>query len=146
MLKLLSKFGQDDCGRSSRRDFLRVGALGLGGLALPQILAAKARAGSATVAGQDFVKDKSVILLFLCGGASQIEMFDPKMTAPEGTRSTTGECKTSLPGVTFGGTFPEIGKFADRMAVVRSYQPGHDDADHARAIKKTFTLNQPGGA
>src|SRR5688572_31803238 len=99
MLTLLSNLGQRDCGLTTRRDFLRIGALGLGGLALPSLLATKARANPST--GKLF-KDRSIIFLFLCGGASQIETFDPKMDAPEEFRSTVGEIKTALPGVTFG--------------------------------------------
>ena len=63
--------------RLGRRDFLRVGSLGLGGLALPSLLAAQAQ-------GANLVKDRSVIFLFLHGGPSQTETFDPKMTAPSG--------------------------------------------------------------
>ncbi len=139
MLSIVSQFGERDCGLTSRRDFLRIGALGLGGLALPALLAGQARASGS---GKPFVKDKAVILLFLCGGASQIETFDPKMTAPAECRSQTGEVKTALPGITFGATFPKMARLADRLAVVRSYQP-HDEADHARAIRKVFTVGQP---
>jgi len=108
----------------SRREFLRVGGLGLGGLTLAGLLAAKSRAGDA---GR-LVKDKSVVLLFLQGGPPHIELFDPKMTAPEEIRSTTGEVQTALPGITFGGTFPELGKRASKIAVVRSY--ASNNADH----------------
>src|SRR5437764_322090 len=87
-----------------RRAFLKVGGLALGGLALPELLAARAAAPSRTVA------DRSVIFLFLHGGPTQIETFDPKMGAPVETRSTTGEVKTSLPGVTFGGSFPKLAR------------------------------------
>src|SRR5687768_12405855 len=100
MLEVLSQSARLDCGQTSRRDFLRIGALGLGGLALPALLAAKSRAGTNADAASQVVKDKSVILLFLCGGAPQIETFDPKMNAPLECRSTTGEVKTTLPGVT----------------------------------------------
>src|SRR5215470_9810458 len=90
------------CQGTSRREFLRVGSLALfGGLGLPQLMAAKARAASENRAW----KDKSVVLLFLSGGPSHIEFFDPKMTAPEDVRSITGEVKTKLPGITFAGTF-----------------------------------------
>ncbi len=107
-----------------RRDFLKIGALGLGGLSLPWLFEARARAG----ASSDTVRDKSVILLFLHGGPSQIETFDPKMSAPEGIRSVTGAAKTSLPGVTFGGTLTKLARLANKFAVVRSYQAG--DANH----------------
>jgi hypothetical protein len=71
---------------------------------------------------------KSVIFLFLHGGPSQVETFDPKMDQPEGIRSATGEIATALPGVTFGATFPNLAARADRLTVVRSFVPG--DADH----------------
>ncbi len=121
MLTVLAGRGARDCGGTSRRDFLRVGGLSLGSLSLGSLL----RLRSAAAARQaDFLNDKSIVLLYLSGGASHIETFDPKMTAPDGTRSVTGEVKTKLPGVTFGGTFPELAKHADKLAVVRSFTHG----------------------
>jgi len=108
----------------SRRDFLRIGTLGLGGLSLAQLLGARARAAES----RSSLNDKSVIFLFLHGGPTQIETFDPKMSAPEGIRSVNGEIATSLPGVTFGTAFPQLAKRAQQLAVVRSYVPG--DANH----------------
>lgn len=106
------------CQGSSRREFLQVGSLGLlGGLGLPQLLAAKARAATELRPW----KNRSVVLLFLQGGPSHIELFDPKMTAPEEIRSITGEVKTNLPGITFGGSFRKLATMTDRIAVVRSY-------------------------
>lgn len=111
------------CQGYSRREFLRVGGLGLlGGLTLPDLLRARAAEGS-------LVKDRSVVLLFLQGGPSHIEFFDPKMSAPEEVRSITGEVQTVLPGITFGGTFPKLAALADRLAVVRSY--ASMNADHS---------------
>jgi hypothetical protein len=108
----------------SRRDFLRIGTLGLGGLSLAHLLAARATAAES----KPVATDKSVIFLFLHGGPTQIETFDPKMTAPEGNRSVNGEVATSIPGVTFGSSFPLLAKRADQLAIVRSYVPG--DANH----------------
>jgi hypothetical protein len=107
-----------------RRDFLRIGTLGLGGLSLAQLLAARAAAGDSTSA----LPSKAVIFLFQHGGPSQFETFDPKMTAPAEVRSVTGEVATRLPGITFGSTFPKLAQLAHKMAVVRSYVPG--DANH----------------
>ena len=107
---------------SSRRDFLRIGALGMAGLSLPGLL--KAQESS-------LVKDRSVVLLFLNGGPPHIETFDPKMTAPPEIRSVTGEVKTTLPGVTFGGTFVRMAKLAHKLAVIRNLThsaPDHNDA------------------
>src|SRR5262245_16040597 len=98
--------------RCQRRAFLHIGSLALGGLALPDLLAAKAETA------QRLVIAKSVIFLFLHGGPSQIETFDPKMTAPVEIRSTTGEVATKLPGITFGGTFPKLAALADKVTVV----------------------------
>jgi hypothetical protein len=89
----------------------------MGGLSLPSLLAAKAKAAS----GDDPISGKSVVLLFLHGGPPHIEFFDPKMTAPSEIHSITGEVQTGLPGITFGGTFPKLAAMTDKIAVVRSY-------------------------
>jgi uncharacterized protein (DUF1501 family) len=113
--------------RQSRRSFLRVGALGLGGLALPDLL--RMRSAAAAAESPRLLRDRSVILLFLHGGPSQIETFDPKMTAPAEYRSITGEIRTALPGVTFGGSFPKLARLADKLAVVRSFTTGNGNHD-----------------
>jgi hypothetical protein len=116
----------------SRRDFLRVGTLGLGGLTLPWLLSQRAAA-----AGTDAVRDKAVVLLFLSGGASHIETFNPNRDGPPPSRSVTGEVQTSLPGVSFGGTFPQLARHAHEMAVVRSFQ--HPIGGHVEAIRHVLT-------
>ena len=140
MLTFLADDSRRDCEGHTRRDFLRVGTLGLTGWTLPALLATRARAAEEGSA----VKDTSVVLLFLAGGPSHIGTFDPKMDAPSETRSVTGELPTTLPGVTFGGTFPELARLADRMAIVRSFQ--HRVTDHARAIRHVITAGNPTGA
>ena len=97
MLTLVSSKRSLSCDGATRRDFLRVGSLGLAGLTLPSLLQAK-EAGTQ-------VKNRSVIWLWLAGGPTHVETFDPKMTAPVEYRSITGEAKTPIPGVTIGGTF-----------------------------------------
>lgn len=119
-------------GISGRREFLRVGGLALGGLTLPGLLSAKAEAaGSGRL-----LKNKSVIFLFMHGGPSQIETFDPKMDAPAGIRSATGEVTTKIPGVTFGGTFQKLAPLADRMSIVRSYRTGDSRHDIKPIVHK----------
>lgn len=110
--------------RLQRRDFLRIGGLGLGGLGLSDLMALKSLAASK----KSLLKDKSVIFLFMHGGPSQFETFDPKMDAPSEIRSVTGEIKTKLPGVTFGSTFERLAKLADKFSIVRSFVTG--DAVH----------------
>src|SRR6476620_4364087 len=116
-----------DSVRLGRRDFLRVGSLALGGLSLPWLIPT-VRAGTKLSEAGKPVTDKAVVFLFCHGGPSQFETFDPKMTAPSEIRSATGEIPTSLPGVTFGSSFPKLAKMADRLCIVRSYVPG--DANH----------------
>lgn len=144
----------DDGRGFSRRSFLRVGGLSLGGLALPQLLVAK----SASSTSSKFLRDKAIVFLFMHGGPSQIETFDPKMSAPVEIRSVTGEVKTKLPGVTFGGTFPRLAERADRLAIVRSFTFGgrsdHDlrpiagreslDANLGTIYSRVVGANRPG--
>src|SRR5580700_256518 len=110
----------------SRREFLRIGTLGLGGLSLPHLLGARALAAG----NNPITTGKSVIFLYMFGGPSQFETFDPKMSAPDGIRCVNGEVATSLPGVTFGSMFPQLAKRAEQLAVVRSYVPGRDVSNH----------------
>ncbi len=121
MFTIRDRANDRNCEGYARREFLKVGALGLGGLTLPGLLAARARAAARGVP----VTDKSIVLMFLQRGPSHIEMFDPKMTAPVEIRSITGELQTALPGVTFGGTFPRMAQLADKLTVVRSYASGN---------------------
>src|SRR5271166_5122057 len=105
------------CDGASRRDFLKVGALGVGGFLLPDLLRARARAAAQ---GQS-TRNTSVVWLWLGGGPTQVETFDPKPDAPVEFRSTVDHVATCLPGVQFGGVFPELAANADKMAVVRSF-------------------------
>ena len=84
----------------------------------------------AASAGTDSpLKDRSVIFLFMHGGPSQFETFDPKMDAPSHIRSTTGEIKTTLPGITFGSTFPRLARLAHKFSIVRSFATGDGNHD-----------------
>ena len=110
--------------KHSRRAMMQVGALG--SLNLADQLMARSVASSLS---PDVVKDRSVIFLFLHGGPSQIETFDPKMTAPSEIRSVTGEVDTKIPGVTFGGSFPQLAQLSDKLSVVRSFTTGNGNHD-----------------
>lgn len=114
----------DPLARGSRRDFLRVGGLSLGGLTLTDWLRTQSSAAARAIA-----TDKSVVFLFMHGGPSQIETFDPKMTAPTGVHSVNGEVQTALPGVTFGATYPKLAQLADKLCVVRSFVTGDGNHD-----------------
>ncbi|MBC8354527.1 MAG: DUF1501 domain-containing protein [Planctomycetes bacterium] len=116
MLKICFGEKERNCAGLSRRSFLQVGSLGLGGLTLSSLLAARAAGGTQVAA-----RNASVVWLWLNGGPTHIETFDPKMTAPAEFRSVTGEVKTVMPGVTLGGNFTALAKQADKMAFVRSF-------------------------
>jgi len=129
MLKLVTQRRNRDCNGKTRRDFIKVGTLGLGALGLPDLLRARA---DAAAAGNE-VKDTAVVWLWLSGGPTHVETFDPKMTAPSEYRSVTGEATTPLTGVTVGGTLPKIASVADKMAFVRSFahtNSGHGGGTH----------------
>ena len=79
MLTIQRSTGSRDCQGNTRRDFLQAGFLGLGGLTLPWLLEQKAHAAP----DPGFVRDKAVVLIFLGGGASHIETFNPNMDGPE---------------------------------------------------------------
>lgn len=129
MLSLFSSRNDRTCRGIHRREFLRIGALSmLGGLTLPELLRERAQASNA---GR-LVKDKSVVFLFLNGGPSHIEFFDPKMDAPEEIRSITGEVQTRISGITFAGSFTRLAQMTDKLAIVRSYASGQ--ADHTYLI------------
>jgi uncharacterized protein (DUF1501 family) len=110
---------------ASRRDFLRIGALGGTGLGLTQLLHLKAIASNEP----NYLKDRSVIFVFMHGGPSQYETFDPKMDAPTSIRSMTGEIPTSIPGITFGSTFEKLAQRAHLFNIVRSFVTGDGNHD-----------------
>ena len=133
MLTLESNKVASKCDGSSRRDFLRVGALGLTGMTLPNLL----RARAASIDSGTNLKNKSVIWLWLSGGPTHVETFDPKMTAPVEYRSMTGEAKTPMAGVTIGGSFQQIAKVADKMAFIRSF--AHGSSSHGAGTQLVMT-------
>ncbi len=129
MLSALYSGSEQPRHRFGRRDFLKVGALGLGGFTLSDLLAAR----QCAAASGEQAPQKSVVWLWLGGGPTHVETFDPKMTAPAEYRSCTGEVATSLPGVTIGGNFPKMARQVDKMAIVRSFahtNSGHGGGTH----------------
>lgn len=130
MLTIHDPLPNRTCQGYSRRDFLRVGAIGTGALSLAEMLRMQASAGISP----GVLKDKSVVLLFLQGGPPHIEFFDPKMSAPTEINSTTGEVQTRLPGITFGATFPQLAQRADRLAIVRSYGSGNGGHSYGEVL------------
>ncbi len=107
----------------TRRDFLRVGALGLGGLALPDVLRLRAEAGGRREAGAGTTKSpRAVIMVCLAGGPSHLEMYDMKPDAPEDYRGAFRPVRTNVPGFDICEHMPLQTKIADKLALVRTVQ------------------------
>jgi uncharacterized protein (DUF1501 family) len=113
MLQFEGKKGVEFCDGLTRRDFLRVGALGAGavGLSLADLSAARANSGNGEV---------NCILLFLVGGPGHLDTWDLKPDAPDGVRGPFQPIRTNAPGVDICEHFPLMARLADRYALVRS--------------------------
>src|SRR5216683_6071945 len=101
------------CDGISRRNFLKIGALGLGGLTLPQLLQAEALAGVKR-------SHKAVIMIFLPGGPAHQDIFDMKMDAPTEIRGEFRPIKTNVPGIEICELFPKIAAMMDKFAIIRT--------------------------
>jgi hypothetical protein len=109
------------CDGTTRRDFLRVGSLA--GLTLPTLLRAEAAAGPQPSAS----RAKSVILVFLGGGLSHHDSFDPKPEAPEEIRGQYAPIPTSVPGLIISEKLPLMARVMNRLTLLRS---GSHNNDH----------------
>jgi uncharacterized protein (DUF1501 family) len=118
----IGHFDTLNCQGMTRRSFLQAGALGALELTLPHLLAQ--RAADATMTGTA----RSVILLWLWGGPSHFETFDPKPDAPSGVRGPFAPIRTKAPGVYVCELFPQLAAVADQFAMIRSLN--HDQSDH----------------
>lgn len=115
-------------GTMPRRAFLRTGLTGLSTLGLAELLAARARAGDSSATGP------SMIVVWLWGGPSHMETFDPKPEAPAEYRGKFGVIPTSVPGVTITEKLPRLARLADKYCLIRSCahdSPGHVNATHS---------------
>ncbi len=102
------------CDGVSRRDFLKIGGLALGGASLPQILAAEARAG---VTGKPH---KAVIMVFLAGGPPHQDMIDLKPDAPSEVRGEFKPIATNVPGIEICELMPRLAQRMDKLALIRT--------------------------
>ena len=119
-----------NCQGTSRRTAIKAGFLGCLGLSLSDLLQLQA-AGTATRNG------KSVILMWLDGGPSQLESYDPKPEAPPEYRGPWGALQTNVPGMFVSESMPLHAKHADKMAFIRSLH--HDNGDHFAAAHWMLT-------
>ncbi len=103
----------------SRRWFLQTGLAGLAGLSLPELLRSRAEAAGAASDQGDHGR-KSVILFWLSGGPSHIDMWDPKPDAPSEIRGPFGTIATNLPGVRVSEHLPLQARIMDKLTIIRS--------------------------
>lgn len=111
------------CDGIRRRSFLQVGLAGMGALGLGQLF--QARAASASTAA---AKDTSLILIWLDGGPSQHDTYDPKPNAPAEYRGVWRHIPTNVPGIDITELFPRQARLADKYSLLRSVH--HDTGDH----------------
>ena len=129
-----------DCSGVSRRTFVRLGGLAAFGLGLPQFLRAKSEAPAAKA------KAKRCVLLWMQGGPSHIDTFDPKPDAPAEIRGEFGTIPTTLPGVRFADVVPMLAAQTNKLAVIRGHDPkngSHGTADHLMMSGHKFNASLP---
>ena len=142
--------GNDLCdrpGRASRRDLLRVGGSGMLGLSLASMLNLRARAAESGGSGSNgagggpgWGRAKSVVLVYLQGGPSHIDLWDPKENVPDNVRSVFNPIDTVLPGVKVTEILPKLARQLDKGTLVRSmsYTP-NGLFNHTAAIYQMMT-------
>ncbi|HIL71304.1 MAG TPA: DUF1501 domain-containing protein, partial [Verrucomicrobia bacterium] len=122
MLSILENSSSEFCDGMSRRNFLKIGGLALGGLSLPEIL----KAESTSKGGKT---QKSLIMIFLPGGPPHQDMFDLKMDAPSGIRGEFQPIRTNVPGIHICELFPRLARLMDKLAIIRSVTGASGDHD-----------------
>lgn len=119
---------------TSRRDFLRLGMLGASGLSLSQLLRQEAQAADNNGSSN---RKNSVIILWMRGGPSHIDMWDPKPDAPLEYRGEFGVMNTKVPGILLSDMLPQCAAMMDKWSIIRSLN--HHDAGHSTGDQICFT-------
>jgi hypothetical protein len=121
MLVIPGHVSRDTCDGWTRRDLLRVGGSAMIGVTLADLLAwQKASASSQVSGGPGWNKAKSVILLYLQGGPSHLDLWDPKDNVPDNVRSVFKAIPTKLPGVRVTEVLPRLAQVTDKLTFIRS--------------------------
>lgn len=130
-----------------RRELLQWGGLGVFGLSLPDLLAARRLLGAETPVGTSlrgeasgaagFGKAKACILMFMWGGPSQLDTWDLKPQAPREVRGDFRPIETNVPGIQISEHFSKLARHADQYAVIRSLT--HDDPAHLSSVHHVMT-------
>jgi hypothetical protein len=143
MLVIPGHASRDTCDGITRRDLLRVGSSAILGVTLADLLRLQATAAPSTSTEKvspGFGKAKSVILVYLQGGPSHIDLWDPKEGVPDKVKSTFNPIATKLPGVQFTELLPKLAQVNDRFTMIRSmsYTP-NGLFNHTAAIYQMMT-------
>ena len=141
MLRIPGQAGNDFCDkglRPSRRDLLRVGGASMLGLSLGSMFELQAMAN--TGGGPGWGKAKSIILVYLQGGPSHLDLWDPKENVPDNVKSAFSNISTKLPGVQFTELLPKLAQVNDKFTMIRSmsYTP-NGLFNHTAAIYQMMT-------
>jgi hypothetical protein len=138
MLTIYANRAPRYCDGVSRRNFLKIGALGMGGLMLPELLKAESASGTRR-------SHKAVIMIFLPGGPSHQDMFDLKMDAPAEVRGEFKSISTKVPGIQICEHLPLIAQQMDKLAIIRSMVGALDDHDAFQCLTGRTVRQQPPG-
>ncbi|MGF1577886.1 MAG: DUF1501 domain-containing protein [Gemmataceae bacterium] len=136
----MSNLRKTDCEGFSRRDFLKFGAgAGLLGLSLPELLRLEAQA-----ARRDRNQNRqatSVIMIWLAGGPSHLDMWDPKPNAPSNIKGEFNAINTNVNGIQIGQHLPKMARVMNKCSIVRSL--AHTIPSHGPATVFMTTGNRP---
>ena len=144
MFRILGNFGKDLCDphlQPTRRDVMRIGGAGMFGLSLAPMLQWQAQAqASRHTGGPGWGRAKSIVLIYLQGGPSHLDLWDPKENVPDNVRSAYKNISTKIPGVHFTEILPRLAQLNDRFTLIRSmsYSP-NGLFNHTAAIYQMMT-------
>ena len=138
MLTILGNKTAGFCDGFSRRSFLKIGGMALGGLSLPQLLSAEAQAG----AGRSH---KAIINIFLPGGPPHLDMWDIKTEAPAEIRGEFSAIPTNVPGIEISEMFPRIAAMMDKFIPIRTVVGAFGGHDGYQCMTGRVPNNPPGG-
>jgi hypothetical protein len=126
------------CDGLSRRSFLQIGGLGLGGLSLANLLALEAQAGEKK-------SHKSVIMIYMCGGPPHQDMYDIKLDAPTEIRGEFDPIKTAVPGIEICQLLPNMARNMDKLVPIRTVVGCRDEHAGYQCFTGHLTQNEPAG-
>lgn len=143
MLRLLGSAGKDLCDSSlgvTRRDVLRVGGSGLFGISLANLLQLQSAQGGESQGAPGWNRAKRMILVYLQGGPSHLDLWDPKDNVPDKVKSVFQAIPTKVPGTYFTENLPKLSMVNDRFTMIRSmsYTP-NGLFNHTAAIYQMMT-------